>query len=63
MAENTDLHYTEYVATRWYRAPEIIYDCGAYTKAVDMWAVGTPLIFFFYFVVVVKVFSLLFWIG
>ena len=32
--------FTEYVATRWYRAPEIIYDSGQYTKAVDIWAVG-----------------------
>lgn len=28
---------TEYVATRWYRAPEILLGSKKYTKAVDMW--------------------------
>lgn len=31
---------TDYVATRWYRAPEILVGSTKYTKAVDMWAVG-----------------------
>ncbi|KAJ4459676.1 putative Extracellular signal-regulated kinase 1 [Paratrimastix pyriformis] len=31
---------TEYVATRWYRAPEIILSWKHYTKAVDVWSVG-----------------------
>jgi len=31
---------TDYVATRWYRAPEILLGSPSYTKAVDMWAVG-----------------------
>lgn len=31
---------TEYVATRWYRAPEILLGSKKYTKAVDMWSVG-----------------------
>eukprot|EP00041_Stephanoeca_diplocostata_P024439 m.619366 g.619366 ORF g.619366 m.619366 type:complete len:329 (+) comp22530_c0_seq22:325-1311(+) len=31
---------TEYVATRWYRAPEIMLQAKAYTKAIDMWSVG-----------------------
>lgn len=31
---------TDYVATRWYRAPEILLGSTRYTKAVDMWAVG-----------------------
>lgn len=31
---------TEYVATRWYRAPEILLGSSRYTKAVDMWSVG-----------------------
>jgi len=31
---------TEYVATRWYRAPEIMLSFKCYTKAIDMWSVG-----------------------
>ena len=31
---------TEYVATRWYRAPEILLGSTKYTKAVDQWSVG-----------------------
>ena len=34
---------TEYVATRWYRAPEILLGCSDYNKSVDMWSVGTIL--------------------
>ncbi|PVV02648.1 hypothetical protein BB560_002894 [Smittium megazygosporum] len=31
---------TEYVATRWYRAPEIMLSYQSYTKAIDIWSVG-----------------------
>jgi len=31
---------TEYVATRWYRAPEVILTWKQYTKAIDVWSVG-----------------------
>ncbi|CAF0862136.1 unnamed protein product [Adineta ricciae] len=31
---------TEYVATRWYRAPEILLASTKYTKGVDMWSIG-----------------------
>ncbi|UJR35938.1 hypothetical protein I4U23_028679 [Adineta vaga] len=31
---------TEYVATRWYRAPEILLASSKYTKGVDMWSIG-----------------------
>lgn len=31
---------TEYVATRWYRAPEILFGSHNYSKAVDIWSVG-----------------------
>lgn len=31
---------TEYVATRWYRAPEVILSWKQYTKAIDVWSVG-----------------------
>ncbi|RTG81653.1 mitogen-activated protein kinase 1/3 [Schistosoma bovis] len=31
---------TEYVATRWYRAPEIMLTSKLYTKAIDIWSIG-----------------------
>lgn len=31
---------TEYIATRWYRAPEILLGSRKYTKEVDMWSIG-----------------------
>lgn len=31
---------TDYVATRWYRAPEILLGSTRYTTGVDLWAVG-----------------------
>ena len=31
---------TEYVTTRWYRAPEIMLTVSQYTTAVDLWSVG-----------------------
>ena len=31
---------TDYVATRWYRAPEILLGCKRYTKGVDLWSLG-----------------------
>eukprot|EP00126_Sphaerothecum_destruens_P000318 Sdes_comp10375_c0_seq1m2029 len=31
---------TEYVATRWYRAPEIMLNSKAYSEAIDVWSVG-----------------------
>ncbi|CAG2172568.1 unnamed protein product [Oppiella nova] len=46
MARVSDPHYeqtrslTEYVTTRWYRAPEIMLNSKAYTKAIDIWAFG-----------------------
>ncbi|KAL5143290.1 Cyclin-dependent kinase F-4 [Glycine soja] len=32
--------YTEYVSTRWYRAPEVLLQSYMYTSKVDMWAMG-----------------------
>ncbi len=32
--------YTEYVSTRWYRAPELLVGDTQYGPAVDIWAVG-----------------------
>ncbi len=31
---------TEYVVTRWYRAPEVLLEQLDYEKAVDVWAAG-----------------------
>lgn len=31
---------TDYVATRWYRAPEILLGSVKYTKGVDLWSLG-----------------------
>ncbi|KAH8248026.1 hypothetical protein KR038_001242 [Drosophila bunnanda] len=43
-AEPDDLEHgamlTDYVATRWYRAPEILVASRTYTKAIDMWSLG-----------------------
>ena len=32
--------YTEYVATRWYRAPELVLGSRTYSSPVDVWACG-----------------------
>lgn len=31
---------TEYVVTRWYRAPELLLNSSDYTAAIDVWSVG-----------------------
>merc|ERR1719189_1698246 len=31
---------TEYVATRWYRAPEVMLNAKGYSQALDVWSVG-----------------------
>jgi len=31
---------TEYVVTRWYRAPELLLTCTDYGPAIDIWSVG-----------------------
>ncbi|KAH9937710.1 kinase-like domain-containing protein [Fomitopsis serialis] len=33
--------YTEYVSTRWYRAPEVLLKSRDYSNPVDTWALGT----------------------
>ena len=37
---NHEGQLTEYVATRWYRAPEIMLNARGYTIAIDVWSVG-----------------------
>ncbi|KAL3235185.1 hypothetical protein RNJ44_02973 [Nakaseomyces bracarensis] len=38
--EENNQFLTEYVATRWYRAPEIMLSYQGYTKAIDVWSTG-----------------------
>jgi len=38
--QDIQLQLTEYVVTRWYRAPEIMLACREYTLAIDIWSVG-----------------------
>ena len=35
-----DDEYTDYVATRWYRAPELLVGDMVYGPPVDVWAIG-----------------------
>lgn len=35
-----DYELTEYVVTRWYRAPEVMCSCQEYSTGVDVWSVG-----------------------
>lgn len=32
--------YTDYVSTRWYRAPEVLLRATNYSSPIDLWAVG-----------------------
>jgi len=32
--------YTDYVSTRWYRAPELLVGDQGYSQKVDIWALG-----------------------
>ncbi|KAG8942712.1 hypothetical protein FRC04_003542 [Tulasnella sp. 424] len=38
--EESVSHMTEYVATRWYRAPEIMLSFKRYGPAIDVWSIG-----------------------
>ena len=38
--DDDDPELTEYVITRWYRAPEVILCPSHYSKAVDIWSIG-----------------------
>ncbi|KAF6109982.1 male germ cell associated kinase [Phyllostomus discolor] len=33
--------YTDYVSTRWYRAPEVLLRSSVYSSPIDLWAVGS----------------------
>lgn len=34
------MNMTDYVATRWYRAPELLLSMREYNESVDVWSVG-----------------------
>jgi len=38
--DSKDRKLTQYIVTRWYRAPEILLGCDMYTEAVDVWGLG-----------------------
>ncbi|KAG9009775.1 MAP kinase Pmk1 [Tulasnella sp. JGI-2019a] len=42
-ANDTSTFMTEYVATRWYRAPEVMLTFKEYTRAIDIWSIGCVL--------------------
>lgn len=37
---NTKHPYTEYISTRWYRAPECLLTDGYYSYPMDLWSIG-----------------------
>ncbi|KAF1313731.1 Cmgc/mapk protein kinase, partial [Globisporangium splendens] len=39
-SDEDNMELTEYVVTRWYRAPEIMLSTKEYTKAIDIWSTG-----------------------
>jgi len=39
-SEEDDPNLTDYVVTRWYRAPEVVLLASEYTKSIDVWSVG-----------------------
>lgn len=38
--EGSDIVLTEEVATRWYRAPEVLLGSQNYQKSIDIWSIG-----------------------
>lgn len=38
-----NMPYTEYISTRWYRAPEVLLTDGYYDHKMDIWAMGCVL--------------------
>ena len=40
LQEKANYQYTDYVSTRWYRAPELLVGDAAYSTSVDVWAIG-----------------------
>uniref|UniRef100_A0A4W4HT04 mitogen-activated protein kinase n=1 Tax=Electrophorus electricus TaxID=8005 RepID=A0A4W4HT04_ELEEL len=40
LARHAEMEMTGYVVTRWYRAPEVIFNWMHYTQTVDIWSAG-----------------------
>ena len=40
LRQEATFQYTDYVSTRWYRAPELLVGDAAYSGTVDVWAIG-----------------------
>lgn len=40
MKRDHGYNYTDYVSTRWYRAPELLVGDAAYNESIDVWAIG-----------------------
>ena len=40
MSPDTEGMLTEYVVTRWYRAPELLCESANYDSKVDVWSMG-----------------------
>lgn len=40
MIKSENSKFTDYVSTRWYRAPELLVGDANYGKSVDVWAIG-----------------------
>jgi cyclin-dependent kinase-like len=40
VGNSLDQKFTDYVSTRWYRAPELLVGEANYDKSVDIWAIG-----------------------
>jgi len=38
--KTANFQYTDYVSTRWYRAPELLVGDASYQQSVDIWAIG-----------------------
>jgi cyclin-dependent kinase-like len=40
LVKSENARFTDYVSTRWYRAPELLVGYTQYTNSVDIWAIG-----------------------
>ena len=38
--KHSPMPYTDYISTRWYRAPEVILNASHYSNALDVWSIG-----------------------